>query len=244
MESELRRRLADRSGRQADADSGRIALAECADDRAQSIFSESAAGGYGRADAPLRGAAAAGAGRRIRAEAGARRDPGAHAIGVRACRCVGSAGERIYRGVGVHAAGRSAAHRCVGYRPNGIVRMFHAVSLEPGIATGLDVAKVLAFSAAALRAGVERVEKAELELTAVIEPAARGWERRTRSRKRAGALSLRRGDDGGACDSRADHLRYGPGGGDGAARTPRVKSWQRGNSEKRSQKCGRRRRLR
>jgi hypothetical protein len=61
----------------------------------------------------------------------------------------------------------------VGYRPNGIVRMFHAVSLEPGISTGLDVAKVLAFSAAALRAGVERVEKAELELTAVIEPAAR-----------------------------------------------------------------------
>src|SRR5580704_9681139 len=55
----------------------------------------------------------------------------------------------------------------VGYRPNGIVRMFHAVSLEPGISTGLDVAKVLAFSAAALRAGVERVEKAELELTAV-----------------------------------------------------------------------------
>jgi len=61
----------------------------------------------------------------------------------------------------------------MGYRPNGIVRMFHAVSLEPGMATGLDTAKVLAFSAAALRAGVERVEKAELELTAVIEPAAR-----------------------------------------------------------------------
>ena len=37
----------------------------------------------------------------------------------------------------------------VGYKPNGIIRMFHAVSLEPG------------------------VEKAELELTAVIEPAAR-----------------------------------------------------------------------
>jgi len=32
---------------------------------------------------------------------------------------------------------------------------------------------VLAFSAAGLRAGVERVEKASLELTAVIEPAAR-----------------------------------------------------------------------
>jgi len=61
----------------------------------------------------------------------------------------------------------------VGYKPNGVIRMFHAVSLEPGIATGLEMAKVLAFSAAALRAGVERVERAQLELTAVIEPAAR-----------------------------------------------------------------------
>jgi hypothetical protein len=57
----------------------------------------------------------------------------------------------------------------VGYRPNGVIRMFHAVSLEPGV----ELAKVLAFSSAALRAGVERVEKAGLELTAVIEPAAR-----------------------------------------------------------------------
>ena len=57
----------------------------------------------------------------------------------------------------------------VGYRPNGVVRMFQAVSLDPG----LETAKVLAFSAAALRAGVERIERAELELTAVIEPAAR-----------------------------------------------------------------------
>jgi hypothetical protein len=56
-----------------------------------------------------------------------------------------------------------------GYRPNGIIRMFHAVSLEPG----LDLAKVLAYSAAGLRAGVERVEKADLELTAIIEPAAK-----------------------------------------------------------------------
>jgi hypothetical protein len=56
-----------------------------------------------------------------------------------------------------------------GYRPNGTIRMFHAVSLEPG----LDVAKVLAYSAAGLRAGVERVEKAHLELTAIIEPAAK-----------------------------------------------------------------------
>ncbi len=56
-----------------------------------------------------------------------------------------------------------------GYRPNGIIRMFHAVSLEAGV----EMAKVLAFSAAGLRSGVERVEKAELELTAFIEPAAK-----------------------------------------------------------------------
>jgi hypothetical protein len=57
----------------------------------------------------------------------------------------------------------------VGYRPNGIVRMFHAVSLEPGV----EMAKVLAYSAAGLRIGVERMERAQLELTAVIEPAVR-----------------------------------------------------------------------
>ena len=57
----------------------------------------------------------------------------------------------------------------LGYRPNGIIRMFHAVSLEPGV----EMAKVLAFSAASLRAGVERVEKAALELTAIVEPAAK-----------------------------------------------------------------------
>jgi hypothetical protein len=56
-----------------------------------------------------------------------------------------------------------------GYRPNGIIRMFHAVSLEPGV----EMAKVLAFSSAALHQGVQSVERAQLELTAVIEPAAR-----------------------------------------------------------------------
>jgi hypothetical protein len=56
-----------------------------------------------------------------------------------------------------------------GYRPNGMVKMFHAVSLEPGV----EMAKVLAFSAPALRAGVERVEKAGLQLTAIVEPAAK-----------------------------------------------------------------------
>ena len=53
--------------------------------------------------------------------------------------------------------------------PMALIRMFHAVSLEPGV----EMAKVLAFSAAGLRAGVERVEKAALELTAIIEPAAK-----------------------------------------------------------------------
>src|SRR5215469_7894143 len=56
-----------------------------------------------------------------------------------------------------------------GYRPNGVIRMFHAVSLDPGV----EMAKVLAFSSASLRAGVERVEKAQLQLTAIVEPAAR-----------------------------------------------------------------------
>jgi len=53
-----------------------------------------------------------------------------------------------------------------GYRPNGIIRMFHAVSLEGDS----ELAKVLAFSAPALVEGVRRVENAELQLTAVVEP--------------------------------------------------------------------------
>ncbi|HEY2861080.1 MAG TPA: DUF3037 domain-containing protein [Terracidiphilus sp.] len=56
-----------------------------------------------------------------------------------------------------------------GYRPNGVIKMFQAVSLDPGV----EMAKVLAFSSAGLRAGVERIEKAQLELTAIVEPAAR-----------------------------------------------------------------------
>lgn len=53
-----------------------------------------------------------------------------------------------------------------GYRPNGVVKMFHAVSLDGDV----EAAKVLAFSAPRLREGVARVEKAKLELTAVVEP--------------------------------------------------------------------------
>ena len=53
-----------------------------------------------------------------------------------------------------------------GYRPNGVVRMFHAVSLTGDV----ELAKVLAFSAPSLRTGVARIENAELELTAIVEP--------------------------------------------------------------------------
>jgi Protein of unknown function (DUF3037) len=53
-----------------------------------------------------------------------------------------------------------------GYRPNGVVHMFQAVSLE----TDTDDAKLLAFSALSLIDGVKRMDKAELELTAIVEP--------------------------------------------------------------------------
>jgi len=53
-----------------------------------------------------------------------------------------------------------------GYRPNGVIKMFHAVSLDGD----LEAAKVLAYTAPRLRDGVVRVEGASLELTAVVEP--------------------------------------------------------------------------
>jgi hypothetical protein len=57
-----------------------------------------------------------------------------------------------------------------GYRANlgegvGVIRMFQAVSLEGDV----EAAKGLAYSAPQLREGVERVESARLELTAVVE---------------------------------------------------------------------------
>jgi hypothetical protein len=52
-----------------------------------------------------------------------------------------------------------------GYRPNGVIKMFQAVSLE----TDVDAAKVLAFSYPALREGLRRAENATGELTAVVE---------------------------------------------------------------------------
>jgi hypothetical protein len=53
-----------------------------------------------------------------------------------------------------------------GYRPNGVIKMFHAVSLDADV----EAAKVLAWSAPRLTEGVARVENARLELTAVVEP--------------------------------------------------------------------------
>jgi hypothetical protein len=53
-----------------------------------------------------------------------------------------------------------------GYRPNGVIRMFQAVSLEGDV----EAAKGLAYSAPQLIEGVQRVEGARLELTAIVEP--------------------------------------------------------------------------
>jgi hypothetical protein len=52
-----------------------------------------------------------------------------------------------------------------GYR-NGLVKMFHAVSLDSGV----DDAKLLCFAAPALFKGVKELEKLDLELTAITEP--------------------------------------------------------------------------
>jgi hypothetical protein len=66
---------------------------------------------------------------------------------------------RIDCGYRADVAGAAAAG-------GGIVRMFHAVSLENDV----EAAKGLAYTAPRLREGVERVESAGLELTAVVEP--------------------------------------------------------------------------
>ncbi len=51
-----------------------------------------------------------------------------------------------------------------GYRPNGVVKMFHGVSLA-----GVEGAKVLAFSYPQMAEGIRRKEKAEVSLTAIVE---------------------------------------------------------------------------
>ncbi|MGH9576462.1 MAG: DUF3037 domain-containing protein, partial [Terriglobales bacterium] len=52
-----------------------------------------------------------------------------------------------------------------GYRPNGVVKLFHAVSL----ASDVNSAKVLAFTYPQIAEGIARLEKATAELTAVVE---------------------------------------------------------------------------
>jgi hypothetical protein len=54
-----------------------------------------------------------------------------------------------------------------------LIRMFQAVSLEGDV----EAAKGFAYSAPQLREGVERVERARLELTAVVEPVGRPGDR-------------------------------------------------------------------
>ncbi len=51
------------------------------------------------------------------------------------------------------------------YQPNGVIKMFQAVSLESDV----DSAKVLAFSYPVLAQGIEKKEKASALLTAVVE---------------------------------------------------------------------------
>jgi hypothetical protein len=52
-----------------------------------------------------------------------------------------------------------------GYRPNGVIKLFHAISL----ATDVNAAKVLAFSYPQIADGITRLERAKSELTAIVE---------------------------------------------------------------------------
>ncbi len=52
-----------------------------------------------------------------------------------------------------------------GYRPNGVLKMFHAVSL----ATDVDSAKVLAFTYPQVREGIARTRSLDASLTAIVE---------------------------------------------------------------------------
>ena len=92
-------------------------------------------------------------------------------------RVIYAAMREAFEGVGVWALGRRDIALAnygakgdplkidFGYRPNGVIKMFQAVSLE----TDVDAAKVLAFSYPALREGLRRAENAGSELTAVVE---------------------------------------------------------------------------
>ncbi|MDP9040222.1 MAG: DUF3037 domain-containing protein [Acidobacteriota bacterium] len=74
------------------------------------------------------------------------------------------AGDPMRIDCGYRAAGASSSPPDAG--GSGVIRMFHAVSLEGDV----EAAKVLAYSAPRLREGVRRVESATLDLAAVVEP--------------------------------------------------------------------------
>jgi hypothetical protein len=106
------------------------------------------------------------------------------------------------------AAGRAAGSTA------GLVRMFQAVSLEPSAGLGMEMAKVLAFSAPSLIAGVERVERARLELTAVVEPLRQGIGNREQGRGDKGQGSGIKGsrpgpwEDGELDEERVEAYRF------------------------------------
>lgn len=52
-----------------------------------------------------------------------------------------------------------------GYRPNGVIRLFHAVA----ISTEPDSAKILAFTFPLLAEGIQRLDHAKTDLTALVE---------------------------------------------------------------------------
>jgi len=53
-----------------------------------------------------------------------------------------------------------------GYRPNGVIKLLQAVPLE----IDTDAAKVLAYSFPTIRSGIQTKERADAELTAIVEP--------------------------------------------------------------------------
>ncbi len=57
-----------------------------------------------------------------------------------------------------------------GYRPNGVVKLYHGVALESEVdGARIDAAKALAFSFPAIREGIATAEKAGAELAAIVE---------------------------------------------------------------------------
>jgi hypothetical protein len=64
-----------------------------------------------------------------------------------------------------------------GYKPNGTIRMFHALALPDASETDAHSAKALAFSYPAMRAGIAQIWQSESELTAIIEYPAQDNER-------------------------------------------------------------------